>query len=184
MKGEVGVAIDSNYGICTIKIGDGVHHWQDLSLELGQKNYYPPSHSYARGDYSISKNTLIKPSGYSHAEGAQSIVCGHSSHAEGYQSLAMEKAMEKIQHAASAVGISTQQATEAIRNIMQAVNSNNNTLQELANYIDNQKVTTIETREEPARSQPKDLRSELKTPSRAFEEYNLTEVHSDIDFDF
>lgn len=36
-KGEVGCAIDSDKGIVTIKIGDGVHHWNELELRLGTK---------------------------------------------------------------------------------------------------------------------------------------------------
>lgn len=36
-KGEWGIAIDSDQGVCTIKVGDGVHHWRDLSLKLGEK---------------------------------------------------------------------------------------------------------------------------------------------------
>ena len=36
-KGEWGIAIDSNTGKSIIKVGDGVHHWKDLSVELGQK---------------------------------------------------------------------------------------------------------------------------------------------------
>ena len=36
-KGEVGCAIDSDHGIVTIKVGDGVYKWQDLEMRLGEK---------------------------------------------------------------------------------------------------------------------------------------------------
>lgn len=36
-KGEVGCAIDSDKGVVTVKIGDGVHHWNQLELRLGTK---------------------------------------------------------------------------------------------------------------------------------------------------
>ena len=37
LRGEVGCAIDSNTGITAIKVGDGIHHWRDLGMELGVK---------------------------------------------------------------------------------------------------------------------------------------------------
>lgn len=37
LEGEVGCAIDKNTGITTIKVGDGIHHWRDLGMELGIK---------------------------------------------------------------------------------------------------------------------------------------------------
>ena len=36
-KGEVGCAIDSNKGIVTVKVGDGVHPWNELELKIGTK---------------------------------------------------------------------------------------------------------------------------------------------------
>ena len=36
-KGEVGCAIDSDKGIVTVKIGDGVHHWNELEMRMGTK---------------------------------------------------------------------------------------------------------------------------------------------------
>lgn len=36
-KGEVGCAIDSDKGIVTIKIGDGVHPWNELEMRLGTR---------------------------------------------------------------------------------------------------------------------------------------------------
>lgn len=36
-KGEVGCAIDSDKGIVTVKIGDGVHHWSELEMRMGTK---------------------------------------------------------------------------------------------------------------------------------------------------
>ena len=36
-QGEVGCAIDSDKGIVTVKIGDGVHHWNELEMRLGTK---------------------------------------------------------------------------------------------------------------------------------------------------
>ena len=52
MAGEWGIAIDSRTGKSVVKVGDGVHHWNDLSLELGKKEANTYSHSYAKGDYS------------------------------------------------------------------------------------------------------------------------------------
>ena len=157
-----------------MKVGDGVHRWSDLTLELGEKTI-TENYVSARGGPANREIGRF----YSHAEGAQSYATGHYSHAEGH----MSAAMGALQTAASAMGVSAAQATEAIRNALQALNGNN-TLQELADYVSNNSVTTIETREEPARSQPKDLRTELKTLSRAMDDYNITEVHSDIEFDF
>jgi len=37
MKGEVGCAIDSDQGIVTVKIGDGVHQWKELEVRMGTK---------------------------------------------------------------------------------------------------------------------------------------------------
>lgn len=37
LEGEMGCAIDKNTGITTIKVGDGIHHWRDLGMELGIK---------------------------------------------------------------------------------------------------------------------------------------------------
>lgn len=82
LAGEWGIAIDSDSGTCVVKVGDGIHPWNELSLELGQK-----------------------------------------------------------------------------------------------------KSEIIEKNKESARVQPKDLRSELKTLT-LLREYDLTEVHSDVEFDF
>lgn len=36
-KGEIGCSIDSDKGIVTVKIGDGVHPWNELELRVGIK---------------------------------------------------------------------------------------------------------------------------------------------------
>lgn len=38
IEGEPGIAIDPKTGVSILKIGDGVHLWKDLTLQLGEKN--------------------------------------------------------------------------------------------------------------------------------------------------
>lgn len=175
MAGEWGIAIDSRTGKSVVKVGDGVHHWNDLSLELGKKEANTYSHSYAKGDYSTRDYPIHSaPTGCSHAEGRQTVASGNYAHVEG---------LAAVSKAVSAFGISATQAAEAMKNIMQAM-QDNATLKEFQEYLDQQEIVPAEPRKEPARSQPKNLRSELRTLSSDIDEYNTTTVHSDAIFDF
>ena len=141
--GEFGIAIDSRTGICTIKVGDGIHHWKDLTLKLGERSY--------TSAYDSKGNELCRWYDYS-------------------------SAIDSLSKIVAQTGVSAQQASEAIRNIMSAMGGNQ-TLTKVAEYV------------EEARPQPKNLRSELKTLNQD-REFNITEVHSDIivhsdaEFDF
>lgn len=175
MAGEWGIAIDSRTGKSIVKVGDGVHHWNDLSLEPGKKEANTHSHSFAKGDCSIGDYSIHStPTGYSHAEGQQTVASGNYAHVEG---------LAAVSKATAAFGISTAQATEAMKNIMQAMQGHA-TLKEFQEYLDQQEIVPVEPRKEPARSQPKNLRSELRTLSSDIDEYNTTTVHSDAIFDF
>ena len=54
-RGEVGCAIDESSGIVTFKVGDGVHHWRDLTLTPGEKEQ-----SYSLNTYSNYVNAIQK----------------------------------------------------------------------------------------------------------------------------
>lgn len=123
-KGEVGCAIDSDTGVVTIKVGDGVHHWCDLEMRLGTKEH-STTYATAKG-YSTLHNMPIKPSGHGHAEGQASYASGNYSHAEGYQTKLsslqnsvdeMQEAMRRLQRTASAAGVSMTEAVNALKNI-------------------------------------------------------------------
>ena len=123
-RGEVGCAIDEATGIVTFKVGDGVHHWRDLEMRPGTREY-PTTYATAKG-YNILDDIPIKPSGYSYAEGYESYASGSCSHAEGYSNRIsslqssvdeMQNAMKKIQQAASTAGVSMGEAISALKNI-------------------------------------------------------------------
>lgn len=52
-RGEVGCAIDESSGVVIYKVGDGVHHWRDLTLLPGGKEQ-----SYSSNTLSKGANTL------------------------------------------------------------------------------------------------------------------------------
>lgn len=123
-KGEVGCAIDDKNGIVTFKVGDGVHHWRDLEMRLGTREY-PVTYATAKG-YRTLDNIPIKSSGYSHTEEQTSYVNSNYSHAEGYQTKIsslqnsvdeMQEAMKRIQQAASTAGVSITEAVNILKNI-------------------------------------------------------------------
>ena len=176
-EGEIGVAIDSNTGVCTMKVGDGVHHWNDLTLLTGEK-IVTENYISARGGPSNREIGRL----YSHAEGVQSYAAGYCSYAEGQ----MSQAMHAMQQAASAFGVTAEQAADAIRTLSASLSNANNldTVSEVQTYLANQNIKTTEMREKSAQSQSKDFRSSLKTLTDNFDDYNLIEVGSDITFDF
>lgn len=101
--GEIGCAIDPKTGISTIKIGDGIHHWRDLEMRLGERE--SPT-TYASGYYS-------------HTEGHQNKTSAmQNSFNE------MQEAMKKLQHAASAAGVSMTEAATALGNIYKSCQGN------------------------------------------------------------
>ena len=101
--GEIGCAIDPKTGISTIKIGDGIHHWRDLEMRLGERE---SSTTYASGYYS-------------HTEGHQNKTSAmQNSFNE------MQEAMKKLQHAASAAGVSMTEAATALGNIYKSCQGN------------------------------------------------------------
>lgn len=55
MAGEVGCAINSDNGIVTVKIGDGVHAWRDLELRIGTKENNSMSLALSKSDYKAFK---------------------------------------------------------------------------------------------------------------------------------
>lgn len=59
MAGEIGCAIDSDNGIVTVKIGDGVHGWRDLEMRIGTKENNSNSNSMSlalnKSDYKAFK---------------------------------------------------------------------------------------------------------------------------------
>lgn len=117
-KGEVGCAIDEATGIVTFKVGDGIHHWRDLEIRPGTKEH-SITYATAKGCNTTLDNMPIQTSGYSHAEGKQSMTTGHYAHAVGRSNYAntMQEAIETMAKTASMAGISIQEAATAFQNL-------------------------------------------------------------------
>lgn len=118
MRGEIGCAIDEATGIVALKVGDGVHHWRDLELFPGTREY--PVTYIAEREYNALNNTSIKSFGRIYATKEL------ASKAEEYQTKIsslqssvdeMQEAMEKVQRIARKSGRSTEEAISALKNI-------------------------------------------------------------------
>lgn len=81
-KGEIGCAIDSKLGKTIMKIGDGVHAWNDLMIPNTDFNNSIQDQQY-------NNYTTFTSGSCSHAEGKMSLATGSYSHAEGKMSLAL-----------------------------------------------------------------------------------------------
>lgn len=156
-KGEVGCAIDEATSVVTFKVGDGIHHWRDLEMRPGTREY-STTYATAKG-YSTLENIPIQTSGYSHAEGKQSMATGHYAHAVGRSNYAntMQEAIETMAKTASMAGVSMQEAATAFQNLY-AIGGNAKPIQLIT---ENEKKQNQEYREAIA---PQKTKAETKNP--------------------
>ena len=162
-KGEIGIAIDQKTGHSTMKVGDGVHHWNDLTLDLGEASleqsyisaYGPRGEEVARW---INEQTATV-TGYNNASaGRYSIVTGY--HTPGTDATTrlneFQGALNRIAKAARECGISVEQAVAATNAFVSAgqplAEATGNALKEIAQKIGAgaDSGPEIQSKEEPA----------------------------------
>lgn len=117
-KGEIGIAIDQKTGHSTMKVGDGVHHWNDLTLDLGEvalEQSYVSAYG-SRGEEVARWNNASTVVGTGNlTEGRYSLVTGYRNHNVDAETrlLELENAMRTVAKAAKECGISVEQAVAA-----------------------------------------------------------------------
>lgn len=174
-KGEVGCAIDETTGVVTFKVGDGVHHWRDLEMRPGTREY-PTTYATAKG-YSTLDNIPIKASGYSHAEGFQTKATTMQSSLD-----EMQEAMKRIQQAASTAGVSMTEAVAALRNIYKSCQGNTesiNTINTLEQKTQEPLVKMAQALKEEKQLSKNPYLEDFEIPHYDFED---TEIKDLIDF--
>ena len=94
-KGEVGCAIDSDKGIVTVKIGDGVHHWNELELKLGTKE---KSLEYLGKSTSEALKAIADAASKTGMSMSEAISALHSIYAFGGNASSIDTALESMQN--------------------------------------------------------------------------------------
>lgn len=144
MKGEVGCAIDSDNGIVTVKIGDGIHHWCDLEMKMGTRE-----NSEKQAPAFPKDKKYIDYDGLKH----------YNNHIQN-QISDLQEAMQKISKAASAAGVSMAEATSALANIYNQTQGN----AESINTINTLDPTTQEPIIKMAQALKEEKQSRQKNP--------------------
>lgn len=190
LRGEIGCAIDPKTGVSTIKVGDGIHHWRDLEMRLGERES-STTYAIARGDYSTLANVPTKTCGFSHIEGQSSYASGHYSCAEGYQNKTsamqnsfneMQEAMKKLQHAASTAGVSITEAIAALGNVYKSCQGNTesiNTINTLEQKTQEPLVKMAQALKEEKQASKNPYLEDFEIPHYDFEDTNIKDL---IDF--
>ena len=121
-----------------------------------EKGYYYDSlgHHYATGS--------------SHAVGYQNIANGQYSHAE-VRNTTMEGAMQRLQQAANAAGVSMAQAAQSMSNMMKEIYPSIDTIQEVAQYVEEKQEEKL---------------SPYEFPKFDLKDYGVQEFDFDKEFEF